>query len=71
MYSLLEAFAKAADDPYLGVTIGESLDLSSWPALAEASLLGDFINRFIIAVEKHANSVSWGMRVSGNRVLSR
>ncbi|MGD1984255.1 MAG: hypothetical protein PVF93_10155, partial [Chromatiaceae bacterium] len=34
IYSLLEDLAEAADDPYLAVTVGESLELGSWPVFA-------------------------------------
>ena len=64
VYSLLEALAEAADDPYLGVTVGESLDLSSWHVFSDAAevatSLGDFVNRFVIAA---ARSVRYTTRV--------
>jgi len=50
MYSLLEALAEAAEDPYLAVSIGEALDLSTWPVftetVAEAGSVGDFFILF-------------------------
>ena len=75
IYSLLEALAEAADDPYLAVTVGESLDLSSWPVFAEAAAaatsLGDFFNRFVIAAGQHATSVSWELKTDGSHALFR
>ena len=75
VYSLLEALAEAADDPYLAVIVGESLDLSSWPVFADAAAaataLGDFVNRFVIAAGQHATSVSWELKIDGNHALFR
>jgi AraC-like DNA-binding protein len=75
IYSLLEDLAEAADDPYLAVTVGESLELGSWPVFAEASAvaasLGDFFNRFVIAAGQHATSVSWELKTDGSHALFR
>ena len=75
VYSLLEALAEVGDDPYLAVTVGESLDLSSWPVFAEAAAaatsLGDFFNRFVITAGQHATSVSWELKTDGSHALFR
>jgi AraC-like DNA-binding protein len=75
IYSLLEDLAEAADDPYLAVTVGESLELGSWPVFAEASAaatsLGDFFNRFVIAAGQHATSVSWELHTDSTHALFR
>jgi AraC-like DNA-binding protein len=69
MYSLLEALARAADDPYLTLTIGESLDLKTWPVFTEAVTgarsVGDFFNRFTIVARRHATSIAYELRTDG------
>jgi AraC-like DNA-binding protein len=56
----LELAAEAAGDRSFGAYVGEGLDLSSWPPLAEAighaRTLGDFLLRFITTVAEHASS---------------
>ena len=69
MYSLLEALAQAAEDPYLTVAIGETLDLTKWPVFVEAvsgaSSVGDFFNRFTIAARAHATSIKYELTTDG------
>ena len=69
MYSLLEGLAEAAEDPYLTVAIGESLDLTKWPVFTEAIIddgsVGDFFNRFTMATRRHATSVIWELKTDG------
>lgn len=69
MYSLLEALAHAAGDPYLAVRVAETMDLAGWPPFAEAigvaSSLGDFFHRFVIATKDHATSVTWEIQTDG------
>jgi AraC-like DNA-binding protein len=73
MYSLLEALAKAAEDPYLAASIGEALDLSTWPvfteAIAEAGSVGDFFNRFTMAARTHATSIKYELTTDGAQAL--
>ena len=69
MYALLEGLAQAADDPYLLVNFGESLDLKQWPvfteAVAGASSVGDFFNRFMIVARRHATSIAYELKTDG------
>ncbi len=73
MYSLLEDLARAAEDPYLTVTIGEALDLSRWPvfteAAADANSVGDFFNRFTMTARNHATSIKYELRTDGADAL--
>mgnify|MGYP001823744029 CR=1 FL=1 len=69
MYSLLEALARAADDPHLIVAFGETMDLSNWPVFTEAvsgaTSIGDFFNRFTIAARAHATSIKYELTTDG------
>ncbi|MGD1983557.1 MAG: helix-turn-helix domain-containing protein [Chromatiaceae bacterium] len=73
MYTLLEALARAAEDPYLAVAIGENLDLTKWPVFIEAvsgaSSVGDFFNRFTIAARAHATSIKYELTTDGAQAL--
>jgi AraC-like DNA-binding protein len=73
MYSLLEALARAAADPYLTVAIGENLDLTKWPVFIEAvsgaSSVGDFFNRFTIAARAHATSIKYELTTDGAQAV--
>jgi AraC-like DNA-binding protein len=69
MYALLEGLAQTADDPYLLVSFGETLDLKQWPvfteAVAGASSVGDFFNRFTIVARRHATSIAYELKTDG------
>ncbi len=69
MYELLEALAKAANDPYLALNVGETLDLHAWPLFTEASTrastVGDFFLRFTMNVRSHATTVHMGLNTNG------
>jgi len=60
IHRFLESAALAADDPHLGVAVGEKLDWSGWPPMVEAAskarnLVG-FLVRFIRAASSDASS---------------
>jgi len=60
IHRFLEGAALAADDPHLGVIVGEKLDWSGWPPMVEAAsrarnLVG-FLVRFIRAASSEASS---------------
>ncbi len=73
MYSLLEGLAQTAEDPYLLVGFGESLNLKQWPvfteAVAGASSVGDFFNRFTIVARRHATSIAYELKTDGALAL--
>lgn len=73
MYSLLEGLAKAADDAYLLVAVGEALDLKNWPVFTEAvmgaSSVGDFFNRFTMVARRHATSIAYELKTDGALAL--
>ena len=73
MYALLEGLAQTADDPFLLVSFGESLDLKHWPvfteAVAGASSVGDFFNRFTIVAKRHATSIAYELKTDGALAL--
>ena len=52
IYRLVEKTASVANDPYLGFSVGQRLDLHAWGpianAVAEAQTVGDLLNRFIV-----------------------
>jgi AraC-like DNA-binding protein len=69
IYKLLEAMAQAADDPFLAVHVGETLDLYAWPVLTDAIrqsvLLGDFLIRISIEALTQASSVQMRLETGG------
>ena len=75
MYELLEMLAQSANDPYLSVTIGETLDLNSWPlftrASANAATVGDFFFRFTMEASMHATSVQMSLKSDGEYATFR
>lgn len=75
MYDLLEMLAQSANDPYLSATIGETLDLHSWPlftrASAHATTVGDFFFRFTMEAGTHATSVQMELKTDGEYATFR
>ena len=73
MYALLEGLAQTANDPYLLVSFGETLDLTQWPvfteAVAGAVSVGDFFNRFTIVARTHATSIAYELKTDGALAL--
>lgn len=67
VHRFLEGAAEEANDPYFGVRVGESLDLSNWPpfvdAVSRATTLGEFLIRFIRAVKDEASSAYHSLEV--------
>jgi len=61
VHRFLEFAAEAAQDPYLGVHIGENLDYSAWApfsdAISNSKFLLDFLTRFIRIASHDASSV--------------
>lgn len=75
MYQILEAMAETADDPYLAVNIGETLDVYSWPVFADAaraaSSFGEFILRFSKETANQATSVKYRLETDGDYAIFR
>ncbi len=70
IHRFLEDAARAASNPYFGVHVGETLDLSRWSpfvdAVSRARMLGDFLIRFIRAVPVEASSARHELEVGAS-----
>jgi len=66
----LEKGVEAAGDPFLGVHVGERLDLASWPpfvdAASHATSLSEFLIRFVRAAQDEASSARHYLEVGGS-----
>jgi AraC-like DNA-binding protein len=75
MYQLLDALAAQAEDPALAVSIGENLDLESWPLVSDAAsnaiTVGDFFIRFIHKTRDLASKIQYALEVKGDRASFR
>ena len=75
MYQLLEAMAASAEDPYLAVYIGETLDVYGWPVFSEAardaSSFGEFFFRFSKEAGNQATSVKMRLETDGEYATFR
>lgn len=75
MYQLLEAMAATAEDPYLAVYIGETLDVYGWPVFTEAardaSSFGEFFFRFSKEAGNQATSVKMRLDTDGEYATFR
>jgi AraC-like DNA-binding protein len=71
IYEIVEECAFAADDPYLGYTIGQDLDLTQWDpiakALGDADTVGDLLRYFVVNALEHSSSTEFFVRTKGNR----
>jgi AraC-like DNA-binding protein len=69
IYRLLEDAASAANDPYLGMRVGEALDFTTWSPLVDAAQratsLSDFLTRFILAASTDVTSARFTLEVGG------
>ena len=75
IHRLLEDIAKAANDPCIGVRVGELLDFTAWSPLvdaaAHAGTLADFLSRFILAASEDASSAVHILEVRGKFTFFR
>ena len=75
MYQLLESMAATAEDPYLAVYIGETLDVYGWPVFTEAardsSSFGEFFFRFSKEAGNQATSVKMRLDTDGEYATFR
>ena len=70
MYRIVEKSSELADDPYLGFTIGQKVDLRDWAPIAtaaeRANTLGDLLNHFIFNAMDHSSFTRYFLRTEGN-----
>jgi len=75
VYKIIEAMADAAEDPYLAVHVGESLNLTEWPVFTDsvkhASSFGDFFFRFAAESVNQASSVQMRLDTNGEHATFR
>ncbi|NIV49879.1 MAG: helix-turn-helix domain-containing protein [Gammaproteobacteria bacterium] len=75
IHRFLEDAARAAADPYLGVAVGESMDLADWPPFADAvsrsATLMEFLTRLICAVKGEASSARHTLEVGAEFAIYR
>lgn len=75
VYKVIEAMARAAQDPFLAVHIGENLDLNAWPVFTEsvkhAASFGDFFFRFAAESVNQASSVQMRLDTDGEHATFR
>jgi len=75
VYGLLNAYARAANDPYLGVHVGEGMDFANWPpfydAARSANTVFEFFSLFIEAVPNESNSVVHSLVVTAEQAIYR
>lgn len=75
IHRFLEDAAAAANDPFIGVHVGERLDFSTWSPLidaaARASTLADFLTRFILAASDDASSAKHSLDIKGTHTFFR
>ena len=67
IHRFLEDAARAIDDPYFGLHVGERLDLAGWPpfvdAVSRATTLGELLIRFIRSAKEEASSARHSLEV--------
>jgi AraC-like DNA-binding protein len=75
IHRFLEDAAEAANEPFIGVHVGERLDFSAWSPLADAAAraatLADFLTRFILAASKDASSAKHSLDIKGAHTFFR
>jgi len=71
IYEIVEECALAADDPHLGYTIGQNLDLKQWDpiakALVAADTVGDLLRFFVVNALEHSSSTDFFVQTQGKR----
>ena len=75
IHRLLEDVARTANDPCIGVRVGEQLDFTGWSplvdAVAHADTLADFLSRFILAASEDASSAEHILEIRGKSTFFR
>lgn len=71
VYGIIEGFARVADEPHLGVGLGEALDISTWSPFAEAARIANNTAELLLAcavnASRDASSASLTLETSGGR----
>ncbi|MBO9446922.1 AraC family transcriptional regulator [Ruegeria sp. R14_0] len=75
VYGLLNAFSDLAGDRYLGLHVGETFDLQSWPPFAQSqqtsNTLFEFFTRFVRLVPQESSSVRHRLIVDADKATYR
>ncbi|MCK5359303.1 MAG: AraC family transcriptional regulator ligand-binding domain-containing protein, partial [Gammaproteobacteria bacterium] len=75
MYKIIEAMALAAEDSYLAVHVGETLDLFAWPVFTDAAMqaatFGEFFFHFAAEATNQASSVQMRLDTDGQYATFR
>ncbi|SLN51557.1 DNA-binding transcriptional regulator AraC [Pseudoruegeria aquimaris] len=75
VYELLEDFATAAGDPWLGVHVGEGMDLAKWPvtqqALSNGATLGEMLTGMVMAAPRYGSSVHHALEIGPDETVYR
>ena len=75
IHRFLDDAARAADQPYFGVQVGERLDLAGWPpfvdAVSRATTLGEFLIRFIRSAKNEASSARHSLDIGATHAAFR
>ena len=73
IYQLVEQSASLAEDPYLGFSIGDRLELQSWDPIAlavrEAETVGQLLTLFTIHAAEHSSATTFYLRTEGERSI--
>ena len=73
VHRFLEDAARAAKDPYLGVRVGETMDVASWPpfvdAVSRATTLMEFLVRLIRAVKRESSSARHSLEIGTDHAI--
>jgi len=73
IHQLLENIAGFAEDPVIAAKIGEKLDTTGWPLLADAGVhaktLGDFLTRYISQANEIASSAVQYLHIEGAQAV--
>jgi len=70
IYEFVERSADAANDPYLGFSIGQALELHDWEPIAQAAAaaqsVGELLNRFIVHALDFSSSTRFFLKTEGD-----
>jgi hypothetical protein len=71
IYTLVERSGELAGDPYLGFTIGSSLELRDWDPIAEAAgkanTVGELLTLFALHASEHSSATRFYLHTDAER----